>query len=336
MANLHEKWVLGGVEVKNRVLLAPLAGIGNWFVRLQAKRYGAGLTVSEMISSHGLAYGDNRTKSEFLRLHPDEGPTSVQLFGADPAIMREAAAMVADAGADLIDLNMGCPVKKVCRTGAGSALLTDPDLAVSIAEAAKEGSGLPVTVKLRPGIKPGERSGVVVAERLAASGAVAGIAFHPRHASQQHKGLPDYELARELVESLDVPVLISGGLMSEEKAHKVMNTTGAEAILLARGSLGNPWLFERVLGEREGLPTFEEVIDEVQWIIDRAGEHYEDERAARYLRKFYPWYLERLKEIDGEYFTRAKINEVNQALQQTPTLDDARAVFAGLEQPIAA
>ena len=159
MSVLNESWSLGGVDVENRVLLAPLAGIGNWFVRLQAKRYGAGLTVSEMVSSHGLAYGDKRTRNEFLRLHPDEGPTSVQLFGADPAIMREAAAMVADAGADLIDLNMGCPVKKVCRTGAGSALLKDPQLAVDVARAASEGSGLPVTVKLRPGIKPGERTG---------------------------------------------------------------------------------------------------------------------------------------------------------------------------------
>ena len=337
MSVLNESWSLGGVEVENRVLLAPLAGIGNWFVRLQAKRYGAGLTVSEMVSSHGLAYGDKRTRNEFLRLHPDEGPTSVQLFGADPAIMREAAAMVADAGADLIDLNMGCPVKKVCRTGAGSALLKDPQLAVDVARAASEGSGLPVTVKLRPGITPGERTGVVVAERLAAEGVVAGIAFHPRHASQQHKGLPDYELAREVVESLDVPVMISGGLLSEEKAHKVMEITGAEAILLARGALGNPWLFERVLGEREGLPSGDEVIAEWLWVIDQSADHFEsDERAARYLRKFHPWYLDRFKEIDPETFTRARLNEINQDLQKTDSLDAARAVVGAIPLPQAA
>lgn len=337
MSTFNEPWSLGGVAVENRVLLAPLAGIGNWFVRLQAKRYGAGLTVSEMISSHGLAYGDKRTRTEFLRLHPEEGPTSVQLFGADPAIMREAAAMVADAGADLIDLNMGCPVKKVCRTGAGSALLQDADLAVSVARAASEGSGLPVTVKLRPGIKPGERSGVHVAERLSAEGVVAGIAFHPRHASQQHKGLPDYELAREVVESLEVPVLISGGLMSEQKAQNVLDTTGAEAILLARGALGNPWLFERVLGRREGLPGVDEVTTEWLWVIDRAGEHFEeDQRAARYLRKFHPWYLERFKELDPETFTRARLNEINLELQKSDSLDAARAVVSGIELPVAA
>jgi tRNA-dihydrouridine synthase len=247
--------------------------------------------------------------------------------------MREAAAMVADAGAELIDLNMGCPVKKVCKTGAGSALLNDPDTAVAVATAAREGSGLPVTVKLRPGIKPGQTDGVELAYRLAAEAGVAGIAFHPRHASQQHKGLPDYELAREVVEGLDVPVMISGGLMSEEKARMVMDVTGAEAILLARGALGNPWLFERVLGNREGEPSLDEVLTELGWVIDRAGEHYEDGRAARYLRKFYPWYLDRLKAIDPEWFTKARIGEINQELQKTATLDDARAVFMAVQLP---
>lgn len=336
-SSLNEPWELGGVAVPNRVLLAPLAGIGNWFVRLQAKRYGAGLTVSEMITSHGLAYGDKRTQNEFLRLHPEEGPTSVQLFGADPAIMREAAAMVADAGADLIDLNMGCPVKKVCRTGAGAALLTDQQLALDVARAAGEGSGLPVTVKLRPGIKPGERTGIEVAQRLADEGAVVAIGFHPRHASQQHKGLPDYDMAREVAEALPVPMLLTGGLRTPEKALAGFAASGAEAMLLARGSLGNPWLFEQILGQREGLPTFDEVVTEWLWVIDRAGEHFDpDERAARYLRKFHPWYLERFKEIDPEHFTRARLNEINQQLQSTDSLEAARGVVRAISAPVAA
>ena len=140
-------------------MLAPLAGIGNWFVRLQARRHGAGLAVSEMVSSFGLKYGDARTHREFLRIHPDEHPVSIQLFGHDPDVMREAAEIAAEAGADLIDLNMGCPVRKVCKTGAGASLLEDPDKAVALAKAAGEGSGLPVTVKLRSGKRPGERSG---------------------------------------------------------------------------------------------------------------------------------------------------------------------------------
>src|SRR5215211_6456039 len=137
---LTDPWKLGGVRLANRVVLAPLAGIGNWFVRLQAKRHGAGLVVSEMISSFGLVHGNERTVREFLRIHPEEHPVSMQLFGHDAAVMREAAAIVADASADVLDLNMGCPVRKVCKTGAGAALLDDPDRAVAIANAAREGS----------------------------------------------------------------------------------------------------------------------------------------------------------------------------------------------------
>src|SRR5215207_147150 len=123
---------IGDVELANRVMLAPLAGIGNWFVRLQARRHGAGLAVSEMVSSHAIHHRNERTMSELLRIHPDEHPVSIQLFGSDPEVMRGAATVVAEAGADLIDLNMGCPVKKVRKTGAGAELLADPDLAVAV------------------------------------------------------------------------------------------------------------------------------------------------------------------------------------------------------------
>src|SRR6201992_3908021 len=168
--SLHDSWNLGGLTIPNRVVLAPLAGIGNWFVRLQAKRYGAGLAVSEMVSSHAVHYGNERTCTELLRIHPDEHPVSVQLFGADPDVMASAAEQVAAAGADLIDINMGCPVPKVCKTGAGAALLQDPDRALALARAAARGSGLPVTVKLRTGTRPGDRGGIEVARRLAFEG----------------------------------------------------------------------------------------------------------------------------------------------------------------------
>src|SRR5215207_3160119 len=151
--SLTDPWELGGIRIPNRVVLAPLAGIGNWFVRLQAKRYGAGLAVSEMVSSFAIHHRNDKTLRELLRIHPEErsagvgGPVSVQLFGQDPEVMRSAAATVAERGADIIDLNMGCPVPKVCKTGAGAALLKDPDTAVAVARAARQGSGLPVTVK---------------------------------------------------------------------------------------------------------------------------------------------------------------------------------------------
>src|SRR3954464_15044607 len=143
---LTDGWELGGIRIPNRVVLAPLAGIGNWFVRLQAKRHGAGLVVSEMVSSFGLKHGDRRTHREFLRIHPDEHPMAVQLFGHEPGVMRGAAGLVAAAGADIIDINMGCPVRKVCKTGAGASLLDEQDRAVALARAAVEGgAGVPVT-----------------------------------------------------------------------------------------------------------------------------------------------------------------------------------------------
>jgi tRNA-dihydrouridine synthase B len=291
---ITEPWELGGVRLPNRAVLAPLAGIGNWFIRMQARRHGAGLAVSEMVSSFGIKYGDKRTLREFLRIHPDEHPVSIQLFGHDPEVMKEAAAKVREAGADFIDINMGCPVKKVVKTGAGASLLEDPDKAVTLARAAIEGSGLPVTVKLRSGLLPGDRRGLEVARRLVEDAGVAGISLHPRHASQQHKGKPDYELARELAETLPVPVMLSGGLSSAEKAQEAYDQTGVTAVLLARGSLGNPWIFEQLLGTRDDEPSTEEIVSELNWVIDRAEEHFGVERAGRWLRKAYPWYGERL------------------------------------------
>jgi nifR3 family TIM-barrel protein len=314
---INEPWELGGIRLQNRALLAPLAGIGNWFIRMQARRHGAGLAVSEMVSSFGIKYEDKRTLREFLRIHPDEHPVSIQLFGHDPEVMRIAAERVREAGADLIDINMGCPVKKVVKTGAGASLLHDPDKAVALARAAREGSGLPVTVKLRSGLTPGDRSGLYVARRLVEDAGVSAIALHPRHASQQHKGKPDYDLAADLVQTLPAPVLLTGGLSTAEKAREAYEHTGAAAVLLARGSLGNPWIFEELLGLREEEPSVEEITSELNWVIDRAEEHFGVERAGRWLRKAYPWYGERLalpKKLNHELCASATTEEARKFL----------------------
>jgi nifR3 family TIM-barrel protein len=323
---LTDSWTLGRVRVSNRVALAPLAGIGNWFVRLQAKRFGAGLVVSEMVSSFAVHYKNERTCRELLRIHPEEHPVSIQLFGHDPDVMASAAERVAAAGADLIDLNMGCPVPKVCKTGAGAALLDEPSRAIALARAAARGSGLPVTVKLRSGQRPGDRSGVELARRLVFDGGVAGIAIHPRHACQRHTGAPDYELVRTLVEELPAPVLVSGGLRTSVQVRTAFERTNAAGVLLARGSLGNPWLFQQLLrdsgGAAEREPTREEVLGELDWVIDRAIEHLGHERAGRYLRKFYPWYVERLGLSQGRGG-----RELLQALQSAPDIPSARVLL---------
>lgn len=319
--SLTDSWTLGPLRVPNRVMLAPLAGIGNWFVRLQAKRYGAGMAVSEMVSSHAIHHRNERTCREMLRIHPGErkgGPVSVQLFGQDPRIMRSAAYTVAQAGADAIDLNLGCPVPKVCKTGAGAALLDDPQLAVELARAACEGAqGLPVTVKMRSGRRPGDDSGFELAHRLVEDAGVQAIGFHPRSAAVHHKGTPDYELAARLAESLPAPVILTGGLRDARRTLDAFNATKATAVMLARGALGNPWLFEQLLGGRTSGPSAEEVVRELRWAMERAVEHLGEERAARYMRKFYPWYVERL-ELD-----RHTERELCESLQRAPTLDDA-------------
>jgi tRNA-dihydrouridine synthase len=205
----------------------------------------------------------------------------------------------------------------VCKTGAGAALLAEPDKAVALARAAARGSGLPVTVKLRSGVRPGDLSGIETARRLVDEGGVAGLSIHPRHASQRHSGRPDYELARELVDELPVPVLISGGLQSADRAREAFQSTGAAAVLLARGSLGNPWLFEQLLGRRAAEPSPAEVLDELEWVIERACEHLGTDRATRYLRKFYPWYVERLGGDEA----------LQDGLQRAATLVDARTLL---------
>ena len=315
---LTDPFEIGGVPIANRVLLAPLAGIGNWFVRLQAKRHGAGLAVSEMVSSFALHYRNERTLRELMRIHPDEHPVSMQLFGHDPEVMRSGAEIAADAGADLIDINMGCPVPKVRKTGAGVQLLRDPDLAVALAVAAREGSGLPVTVKLRSGISPEDRSGFDLAVRLAEEAGVAAIGFHPRAATKRHQGRPDYALTRELAERLEVPVIVSGGLSSAAAARRAYEESGADAVMIARGSLGNPWVFEELTGRRAEPPTRAEVVGELLWILDRAEEHLGTERAQRYLRKFYPWYFEGI----------GASRQVRDELQRTADLARARELIA--------
>jgi nifR3 family TIM-barrel protein len=322
---LTEPFRIGDVEIANRVLLAPLAGIGNWFVRLQARRHGAGLAVSEMVSSFALHHRNPRTLRELLTVHPDEHPVSIQFFGHDPDVMRGGARIAAEAGADLIDINMGCPVRKVRKTGAGAALLADPELAVRVVRGAIEGSGLPVTVKLRSGLEPGDRSGLELAERLAGAG-VAAVAFHPRPASEQHSGAPDYGLVRELVERVDVPVIVSGGLRTAQCARAAYRESSAAAVMIARGSLGNPWIFERLTGRRSGDPAPEDIVSELLWVIDRAEEHLGTGRAAAYLRKFYPWYLERLRAP----------RRANQPFQRTRSLDEARRLALGTVSPVPA
>ena len=351
---LTDSWMLGPLEVPNRVLLAPLAGIGNWFVRLQAKRYGAGMAVSEMVSSHAIHHNNERTCREMLRIHPDEqepvppaqggvdalpGVVAIQLFGEDPDVMRSAAARVRAAGADVIDINMGCPVPKVQKTGAGAALLADPDLAVALARAAREGGGgLPVTVKLRSGLRSGETDGFELAHRLVDEAGVAAIGFHPRSAAVHHKGVPDYDLATRLVESLDAPVILTGGLNEPEQIREAFDRTGAAAVMLARGALGNPWLFAELLGPPRSVetdrdracadaPSREEVLAELE-LDDRSRRRAPRRAACDAL----PAQVLSVVRPAGLELDVQEAKRLQAALQQSETLSDVRARLTGVRR----
>ena len=262
-------------------------------------------------------------------IHPDEHPVAIQLFGHGPEAMHSAAGIVAKAGAEIIDINMGCPVKKVRKTGAGAELIENQDLAVELAQAAIEGSGgLPVTVKLRSGIKVGDTRGLDLAVRLATEAGVSGIAFHPRSAQVHHKGTPDYGLVRQLTELIDVPVIVSGGLDDADSARRAYEESNADAVMIARGSFGNPWIFEQLTGQREELPPPHEIATELLWIIDRCEEHLGAERSNGYLRKFYPWYLNRMG------LTKRQIT----AFQTEEELENVRSMVIALQvaEPVAA
>jgi tRNA-dihydrouridine synthase B len=290
-ANLHESWRIRDIEIPTRLVLAPMAGVSVQAFRRQGRRYGAGLVCSEMVSCAGLHHGNERTLG-YLRIASDEHPLAVQIFGADPAVMAEAARMVADAGADLVDINFGCPVRKVTKTGAGATLLEEPDRACRIVEAVAEAVDLPVSVKMRRGLEDGSRVCLEVGPRLVEAGA-ATLTLHPRSAKQMYTGTADHALTAELVELVDVPVIASGDITSRARAQAVLATTGASAVMVGRAAQGNPWVLREILEEHAAEPTREEVVAELVLFMRETVRELGDRKASRFLKKFYGWYLGR-------------------------------------------
>jgi tRNA-dihydrouridine synthase B len=289
--NLHESWRLGAVEIPTRLVLAPMAGVSVQAFRRQGRRYGAGLVCSEMVSCAGLHHGNERTLG-YLRIATDEHPLAVQIFGSEPALMEEAARMVADAGADIVDINFGCPVRKVTKTGAGATLLDDPDRACRIVEAVANAVDLPVSVKMRRGLEDGSRACLDVGPRLVEAGA-ASLTLHPRSAKQMYTGSADHSLTAELVELVDVPVIASGDVTSRSRAQAVLATTGASAVMVGRAAQGNPWVLREIMEAHASEPTREEVIAELVLFMRETVRELGERKSQSFLKKFYGWYLGR-------------------------------------------
>ena len=287
--DLKETWWIRDVEIPTRLVLAPMAGVSVQAFRRQGRRYGAGLVCSEMVSCAGIEHRNERTLG-YLRVAADEHPLAIQLFGCEPGPMAEAARMVDAAGADIVDLNFGCPVKKVTRTGAGATLLEDSDRAARLVEAVGNAVDLPVSVKLRRGVANGSRACLELGPRLVEAGA-SSLTLHPRSAEQMYTGEADHALTAELVSLVDVPVIASGDIVSRAKAQTVLATTGAAAVMVGRGAQGNPWVLREIVDADSSAPTREEVAAELVLFIRESVRELGERRASGFLKKFYGWYL---------------------------------------------
>jgi tRNA-dihydrouridine synthase B len=311
--NLHDTWYIGPIEIPSRLVLAPMAGVSVQAFRRQGRRFGAGLVCSEMVSCAGLQHGNERTLG-YLRIAADERPLAVQIFGSDPAVMAQAAAMVEEAGADIVDINFGCPVKKVTKTGAGATLLDEPERACRVVEAVASSVSVPVTVKLRRGLENGSRACLSLGPRLVEAGA-ASLTLHPRSAKQMYTGSADHSLTAELVSLVEVPVVASGDITSRTRAESVLATTGAAAVMVGRAAQGNPWALREILEGDAAEPSPEEVVAELILFMRETVRELGEHRATGFLRKFYGWYLGR-----GRFPRTFKAE-----LTQLPTLPEVEA-----------
>ncbi len=255
---------IGPITIDTPLVLAPMAGVTSHAFRLLCKNNGAGLVVTELLSSHAIHYKNAKTFGMF-DWNDAERPVSVQLFGGDPALMAEAAQVVEAAGADIVDLNMGCWVPKVAKTGAGATLLKDVCLAQSVVQAMVDAVKIPVTVKIRSGWDPSQTTGIDFARRAQDAGAQA-IAVHARYASQGFTGHADWSIIRRVKDVVTIPVIGNGDVESVEDTRRMFDETGCDAVMVGRAAMGNPWLFGDIAhfletGERRPAPTLADRIE---------------------------------------------------------------------------
>jgi nifR3 family TIM-barrel protein len=316
--DLRMPWRIGPVEIPTRLALAPMAGVSVQAFRRQGRRFGAGLVCSEMVSCAGITHGNERTLG-YLLISEDEHPLAVQIFGSEPRRMAEAARMVEAAGADLVDINFGCPVRKVTKTGAGASLLDQPELACRIVETVARAVSVPVTVKMRRGLENGSRAALAVGPRLVEAGAAA-LTLHPRSARQMYTGTADHSLTAELAALVDVPVIASGDITSRARARAIAEETGCAAVMVGRTAQGNPWVLREILDGEAAEPSREEVVGELLFFVGETVRELGERRATCFLKKFYGWYLGRgrfPKPFKQELVRLGTIAEVEERLHAT-------------------
>jgi tRNA-dihydrouridine synthase B len=306
---------IGNIELDSPVALAPMAGISDLPYRVICRRFGCGLTVSEMVSAKGLLYKNEKTFA-MLQIDEAERPTAIQLFGSVPEELAEAARIVEDRGADIIDFNMGCPVPKVVNNGEGSALMKTPELAGKILEAMVRAVRIPVTVKFRAGWDEAHRNAVEIA-RIAEASGIAAVAVHGRTRNQFYMGKADWDIIRQVKEALRIPVLGNGDIFSAEDGLRMRKETNCDGLMLARGAYGNPWLFAQLraalAGEEIPTVTVEERLRQIIHHATALVEFKGEKVAIREMRSHASAYIKGLPRA-SEYRERFHKLETLQAM----------------------
>jgi nifR3 family TIM-barrel protein len=323
---------IGSLTLENNTILAPLAGITNLPFRLLAKEAGCGMVCSEMISSHGLVYKSEKTK-KMLDSTPEEKPLSVQLFGAKPDIMAEAAAIVESSGAEVVDINFGCSVRKIIKTGSGAALMRTPDLAREILEAVRRAIRIPLTIKIRSGWDASGEQAVNIS-RIAENCGVDAVAVHPRTAGQLFGGRADWSIIAAVKVQVSIPVIGNGDIRSAGDAVRMLDETGCDGVMIGRKAIGNPDIFSRVVarinGEKDVEEGFARRFDLMIRYLRASVKYAGEEQACRMMRSRLGWFTkgmhkssqfrETIKQLSSEAEGIELINAYRDELQKSSEL----------------
>ena len=319
---------IGGITIETPLALGPMAGVTDMAFRTICREQGAGLTCTEMVSAKALCYQD-RKSIPLLKMGENETPAAAQIFGSDPVCMEEGAAIAHEvSGADIIDINMGCPVPKVANSGDGSGLMKNPDLAVKVAQAVIRGAKCPVTVKFRLGWDKGSINCVEFARAMEEAGAAA-VAVHGRTKVQMYAGTANWDWIREVKKAVKIPVIANGDVFKGEDAPRILKYTGADMAMIGRGCFGNPWIFQQAAAALEGreiplLPPLAERCETAVRQFSLSAAHKGEHIACLEARKQYAWYL---KGVPHSGYYKEQICKIS-------TLEDIARITRGIQRDL--